>query len=154
MSIRTRIDKLETVFHSSPKAEFSRFFFEEMTYDEQQVFLLRSCRSLLQDPAISGEERRKLSDRVERTEAAIREMALSENSPACAPYFEEYRTRWRKGGHADDYVPALVMWHFNIENTCDWNKPNLMQRRLELRAAPEIQALRRTLLDVRIGEGA
>lgn len=141
-SIRTRIDKLETVFHSSPKEEFFRIFFEEMTYDEQQICLLRLYRSLLQDPEISDEARKNFSDQVERIETAIREMALNEKSAECARHFEEYRTWWEKRGNTDDYVPALVMWHFNFDNTLDWNKPDLMQRRLELRADPEIQALR------------
>ena len=112
-----------------------------MTYDEQQVYLLGSCRSLLQGPEISDEKRKKLSDQVERIETAIREMALNEKSPECARYFEECRTWWRKRGNTDDYVAALMMRHFNLDNTLDWYKPDLMQRRSELRKNPVVQAL-------------
>ena len=142
MSIRTRIDKLETVFHLSSKEEFFRLFFEEMTYDEQQVYLLRSCQSLLQDPDTSDEARKKFSEQVEHIETAIREMSLNEKSPECARHFEECRGWWQKRGHTEDYVPALMMCHFNVDCTQDWHKPNLMQRRLALRANSEIQALR------------
>lgn len=137
-SIDARIARLETMFQGSPDDPFG---LDRMTTDEKQVLLIFVSRKVAQDPETPAAERQECRETIAKIEADIQAMARQQASDHYAPHLERCRADWKRKSGKDNYVPALTWANGGWGEIFDWDMPDVMERRTELRALPEKRAL-------------
>jgi hypothetical protein len=83
-------------------------------------------------------------NRIDAIKGDIISTAAAQNRPDYQPHLEWCRKMWAKRGNRTPYVPAVTGG--NLGELQDWDAPNVMQRRADLRASPLVQAVLRNVL--------
>lgn len=114
--------------------------YSHLTADEISVMLLANMLEMKS----KGADQYDLH--IEAIKADIAGTAAKQKSPDYQKHLEWCRKMWAARGKDTLYVPAVTGANGGYGEYQDWDHPNVMQRRAELRESQLVQdALRRTL---------
>jgi hypothetical protein len=109
---------------------------ESLTDDELQVAMLENYLELASDKATPKDERDEACRKAAEISADIALTVERQVTPEYQQHLAYVRAVWQRG-HASSYEPALF-YRNGFGEYSDWDKPDVMTRRAELREHPSV----------------